>query len=97
MIDWLLNGQFWLAAGLFLVLSDIFLGFNLFVLPVGVAALIVACIIMLQENGMLGAATFYDDWQDVIYWFAGLSVISVVLLRIVFQRVKSKSPDINDY
>lgn len=97
MTDWLLDTQFWVAVGLLLVLADIFLGFNLFVLPVGVAALIVAGIIVVQENGVLGAAPLYDDWQGVIYWFAGLSVISVVLLRIVFQRFKQDSPDINDY
>jgi len=93
----LLDAQFWVAVGLLLVLADIFLGFNLFVLPVGVAALIVAGIIVMQSNAVLGMAQLYADWQGLVYWFAGLSVISVVLLRLVFQRAKQDAPDINQY
>ena len=93
----LLDAQFWVALGLVLVLADIFLGFSLFVLPVGVAALIVAGIIFVQTNAILGITQLYADWQGVVYWFAGLSVISVGLLRLIFQRRKKDLPDINQY
>ena len=63
----------------------------------GVLGAFKTVIITVQSHGVLGAAPFYDDWQGVVYWFAGLSVMSVVLLRIVFQRVKTESPDITDY
>ena len=84
----LLDAQFWVALGLVLVLADIFLGFSLFVLPVGVAALIVAGIIFVQTNAILGITQLYSDWQGLVYWFAGLSVVSVGLLRLIFQRPK---------
>lgn len=93
----LLDLQFWVALGLLLVLADIFLGFGLFVLPVGVAALIVAGIIFVQTNAVLGITQLYDDWQGLVYWFAGLSVVSVGLLRLIFQRARKDSPDINQY
>ena len=93
----LLDAQFWVALGLVLVLADIFLGFSLFVLPVGVAALIVAGIIFVQINAILGITQLYSDWQGLVYWFAGLSVVSVGLLRLIFQRPKKDLPDINQY
>lgn len=93
----LLDAQFWVALGLVLVLADIFLGFSLFVLPVGVAALIVAGIIFVQTNAILGITQLYSDWQGLVYWFAGLSVVSVGLLRLIFQRPKKDLPDINQY
>ena len=93
----LLDAQFWVALGLVLVLADIFLGFSLFVLPVGVAALIVAGIIFVQTNAILGITQLYSDWQGLVYWFAGLSVVSVGLLRLIFQRPRKDLPDINQY
>lgn len=93
----LLDAQFWVALGLVLVLADIFLGFSLFVLPVGVAALIVAGIVFVQTNAILGITQLYSDWQGLVYWFAGLSVVSVGLLRLIFQRPKKDLPDINQY
>ena len=87
----MLDLQFWVALGLLLVLADIFLGFSLFVLPVGVAALIVAGIIFVQTNAVMGITQLYDDWQGLVYWFAGLSVVSVGLLRLIFQR-QGKTP-----
>ena len=95
--DWILDVQFWVIVGLLLVLADIFLGFALFVLPIGVAALIIAGMIAVQENEVLGGMVLYRDWQDVVYWFAALSVISVLLLRLVFQKRKEGVSDINDY
>jgi membrane protein implicated in regulation of membrane protease activity len=95
--DWILDAQFWVVVGLLLVLADIFLGFALFVLPIGVAALIIAGMIAAQENEVLGSMVLYRDWQDVVYWFAALSVISVLLLRLVFQKRKEGMSDINDY
>jgi membrane protein implicated in regulation of membrane protease activity len=92
-----LNAEFWIVVGLALILADIFLGFGMFVLPIGVAALIVAGMVALQENGVFGEMGLYGSWQGVVYWFAGLSVCSVLLLRLVFQKSEPEEPDINDY
>jgi membrane protein implicated in regulation of membrane protease activity len=97
MSDLVFNAEIWLIVGLVLVLADIFLGFGLFVLPIGVAALIVAGMVTLQQNGVLGETTLYSNWRGVVYWFAGLSVSSVLLLRLVFQKPRQDKPDINEY
>jgi membrane protein implicated in regulation of membrane protease activity len=97
MNEWVLSAEFWVAVGLVLVLADIFLGFGLFVLPIGVAALIVAGMVAMQESGALGEMMVYGSWRGVVYWFAGLSVSSVLFLRLVFQKSKKVNPDINEY
>ena len=93
----LLNTHFWLILGLVLIISDIFLGFNFFVLPVGVAALLVSAIIYGQKAGLTGDFQLYTDWQGVAYWFASLSVVSVGLLRFLFQMKHDGQKDINEY
>ena len=93
----LLNIHFWLILGLVLIILDIFIGFNFFVLPIGVASLLVSGMIQLQTAGLTGNWQFYADWQGVGYWFAGLSVASVGLLRLFFQRKRAAQQDINDY
>ena len=93
----LLSTHFWLILGLVLTIADIFLGFNFFVLPFGVAALLVSAIVHGQKAGLTGELQLYTDWQGVAYWFAGLSVVSVGLLRLLFQKKRDGKEDINEY
>ncbi len=94
---WVYVPEVWLILGLTLIIADIFLGFGFFVLPVGVASLIVAFLIYGENNGIFGPVILFDSWRDVLIWFAGLSVASVGLLRVVFQRRNKDQPDVNKY
>lgn len=96
-IGLLLDVNFWLILGLVLIIADIFLGFNFFVLPFGVAALLVATMVYLQESGRLGDLQLFSNWEGVVYWFAGLSVVSVGLLKLFFQKKADDRQDINEY
>ncbi len=100
MIDlnyWVYVTEVWLIIGLVLIIADIFLGFNFFVLPIGIAALIVAFLIFGENGALFGSVILFDSWRDVIIWFAGLSVASVGLLKLIFQRSRKDSSDINKY
>ena len=66
-------------------------------LPFGVAALIVATMVYLQESGRLGDLQLFSNWEGVVYWFAGLSVVSVGLLKLFFQKKADDRQDINEY
>ena len=90
--------EVWLILGILLVLADIFLGYDFFVLPVGAAALLVSLIVYAQQDGWFGEETvFLDDWHEVGFLFAFLSVISIGVIRFLWQRNKKEQPDINDY
>tara|TARA_A100001391_G_scaffold187625_1_gene157630 strand:- start:69 stop:335 length:267 start_codon:yes stop_codon:yes gene_type:complete len=87
----------WLILGIILIIADIFLGFNLFVLPVGVAALITSGLIFVENNAFISSIILFENWKIVLLCFAALSIVSVGLLKIVFQRNKKNEPDINKY
>ena len=83
--------------GLILIIGDVFLGFNFFVLPIGIAALIISALVYIENNDVFGPIILFSDWKVVIFWFAVLSIISVGLLKYVFQRNQKDEPDINSY
>ncbi|WP_420548609.1 NfeD family protein [Curvivirga sp.] len=90
--------EIWLILGILLVMADIFLGYDFFVLPVGAAALIVSAVVYAQKNRWFGEETvLLDDWHEVGFFFAILSVISVILIRFIWQKNKKEQADINDY
>ncbi len=94
---WVFVAEVWLVIGLILIISDIFLGFNFFVLPVGVAALIMSVLVYSDNNAVFDTFYLFDTWRVVILSFAALSVASVLLLKFLFQRKKKDEPDINIY
>ena len=94
---WVYVTEVWIILGLVLIVADVFLGFNFFVLPIGIAALILAFLVYSENNALFGSIVLFDNWRDVIIWFSALSVASVGLLKIVFQRKNKSEPDINKY
>jgi len=94
---WIFVPEVWLIFGLILVIADVFLGFNFFVLPVGVASFIISALIYGENNMLFGTLVLFKSWKVVVLYFAGLSLVSVSLLRFVFQRRKKNQPDINEY
>ena len=91
--------QTWIILGILLIIADIFLGYDFFVLPVGVSALIISLILYLQTDAFeeFGDFILFNTWHDVAYWFSGLSLVSIILMRLLFKLRKKDRIDINEY
>ena len=92
---WALVPLVWLIGGVALCFAELLDG-NRVLLPLGLAALLVAGYLLLQKRELLPEEVLLADWRDVLLAYAGLALVSVVLLRRVF-RPKTNSKDINDY
>ncbi|MDP6977070.1 MAG: hypothetical protein QF570_00520 [Myxococcota bacterium] len=97
LLVWMLEPQFWVILGLALMIADIYVGLNFFVLPVGVACFILALLLYAQDVQRIADWIPLSDWRRVSYVFAGLSVVSVGLVKAMFQSSRSDEGDINEY
>ena len=89
--------EVWVILAIVLILADLFFGLNYILLPVGIACLIIAGMVYLKNNGYLPGFIALEDWQHVGYWFAGLSVASIAILKIYSRFGIKKDEDINQY
>ena len=97
-MDWLLQVEVWIILGLLLIIVDIAVGFSLIILPVGIAALLLAALLYGESQQLFGEhSALFPSWRIVLVWFAGLSILSVGLIRFVFQRARKNGTDINKY
>ncbi len=91
-----LSPEVWAIIALVLVGADVALGLDFFVLSIGVAALLLAGLLFLQENVWPGGVALLETWRDVGLWFAGLSVGSTILIRLALRRRGARA-DVNEY
>lgn len=96
-IQWIYNFETWIILGIVFIILDVFLGYNFFVLPVGVAALVMAVLLYLQKEQTLGDFVLFETWHGIGMTFAALSVVSIGIIKFGFQRNKDDTPDINEY
>ena len=91
--------QTWIILGILLIIADIFLGYDFFVLPIGVSALIISFMLYMQKGKYeeLGDLILFNTWHDVAYWFSGLSLVSIILMRLLLKLRKKDRVDINEY
>lgn len=94
---WIFKPEAWIILGILLVMLDLMIGFEFFILPVGMAAIIVAGLIYAQANLWFGDAIIFSTWKGILIWFAILSVASVGIIKVFFQKSKNDQPDINQY
>ena len=94
---WLLIPEFWLIVGILLIAADFTIGADLFLLPIGLSALLMAGLLFAQESLWFGDIVFLGTWRQVIIWFSVLSVAFVGTIRVAFQRGRHHQSDINDY
>ncbi len=92
--EWLSNPQIWIIAGILLIVVEVLVG-GMFALPVGVSALGMAVLMYADEQSLLGESRLLTDWEDILIAFAVLTVVSVGVLRLLFQR--KDEGDINKY
>ncbi len=94
---WAFKPQVWIILGILLVIADVFLGYDFFVLPTGIAAFFIAAILYGQNNQWFGDSVIFETWHDIGITYAILALISIALLKFGLQRKKQDEPDINDY
>ena len=95
--NWFFQPELWVILGIVLVIVDIWIGFGLIILPIGIAALLIAALLYGQMQTLFGEEILFSSWRTVLIWFAGLSVVSVGLIQVLFQRLKKNRKDINRY
>lgn len=94
---WLFQPEVWIVLGLVLIIVDILVGFGMIVLPVGVAALLLAALLYGHSWLLFGDADLFPSWRMVLIWFASLSIVSIGLIQVLFQRSRKNGNDINKY
>ena len=96
-IYWLLLPEGWVILGILLIAADFTIGADLFLLPIGISAFIIAAFIYAQVNLWFGDIILLGTWRQVIIWFSVLSVANIALIKFAFQRKRKDDPDINKY
>ena len=94
---WLALPEVWVILAIVLVVVDLMFGMDFFVLSVGVASLIIAGLLWIQQNGAAGHFAFFNNWRQIALGFAVLSLVSIGLVKFVFQTKSEDEPDINEY
>ena len=97
LIYWMLAPEFWLILGILLIIVDFTIGAALFLLPIGLAAILMSGLLVSQEGLWFGDVIFFETWRQIIIWFSLLSVAFVGVIRFLFQRARRGQADINEY
>ena len=90
---WLLQPQIWLILGIILIIAEVLIGAAYFLLALGVACLLFALTMFLQEMGLF---LLIEDWIDVSFSYGVLALASVATLKLFVEK-GAKSDDINKY
>ncbi len=85
----------WLAAGLAIVLVDVFLG--LVLLPFGVAAGLLAVATFVDRQGWFESLVLVPTWQAAAIAYGVLVVVGYVVVRVGAGRGVGGRRDVNDY
>ena len=94
---WLFQPQAWIILGIVLVIADIFLGYGLFVLPFGISAFIISAIIFADKHIYIEEMNILEDWKDVLIYYSAISILSIFIIKKLFQKKLADQRDINDY
>ena len=94
---WVFRPEIWVILALLLIVSDVLIGLNFFVLPVGIAAARIAGVLFAEHRFWPSNTVLLEDWRDVLIVFAVLSVVCVFLVRKLFQQPSEPEDDINTY
>ena len=93
---WIFQSKAWVILGFTLIIIDIFLG-SFFILPIGVASFLVSGLIFAQNKLWFGDFMFFETWRGIAVYFAIFSIISIGIIRLIFQRRIKGQTDINEY
>ena len=104
--NWAFQPETWLILGILLILTDLLLGLNYFLLPLGIGAFLTALMVVfsnsllseevLMERKWYESMLVFENWKDLLYWFAGFSLLCTVFMRVFFKKAHEQF-DINEY
>ena len=93
----IINSNAWLIFGLVLVVVEVlFIGSMVFILPIGLAAILNGIILFLMTLNTAIDLTL-NDWYVPMISLSIFSFIFLFLIQKLIKRNKSKNVDINDY
>ena len=95
---WTFLPQTWIIIGIILIILEVFDG-NLIALSFGVSSLILALLLWADEKYLLGDFIIIESTRELLYAYGVISLLSIVLIKFIFQPWKSKrgEKDINIY
>ena len=93
---WVFQAKVWVILGFILIIVDVFLG-SFFILPIGIAAFFISGLILAQNQLWFGDYMFFETWRGIAIYFAILSVMSIGIIKLIFEKRFKKEPDINKY
>ncbi len=98
---WLYLPQFWVIIGILFILLELLDGSAIFMLPMGVGALLVAALLYGVDHGMLPFELIPDVWYWLLVYWIIAAVGLVIPLRLLNRRrpkgQSSVDDDINSY
>ena len=93
----IINSNAWLILGLVLVVVEVlFIGSMVFILPIGLAAILNGIILFLVTLNTSIDLTL-NDWYLPMISLSIFSFIFLFLIQKLIKRNKSKNLDVNDY
>lgn len=95
---WTFLPQTWIIIGIILIILEVFDG-NLIALSFGVSSLILALLLWADEKFLFGDFIIIESTRELLYAYGIISLLSIVLIKFIFQSWKNKSgeKDINIY
>lgn len=98
---WLFLPQFWIIVGILFVLLELLDGSAIFMLPMGVGAVVVAALLYAVDAGWLPIEVIPDVWYWLLVYWIAAAVLLVMPLRLLNKRrprgQASADDDINTY
>ena len=98
---WLFLPQFWIIVGILFILLELLDGNAIFMLPMGVGALVVAAMLYAVDNGLLPIEVIPNAWYWLLVYWIAAAVFLVIPLRLLNKRRSggqaSADDDINTY
>jgi len=98
---WLYLPQLWVIAGLMFILLELTDGSAVFFLPMGLASLLLAALLKLQEQDALPYAVIPQAWYWLLAFWIGLALVCFVAISrlrpFFFKRQDDNGEDINQY
>ena len=91
---WAFSPELWFTLAIVLIIADLLIGMEFFVLSVGVAAFMISGLMWMQHQGVF---ELFENWRQIALCFGLFSLFSIALIKWMFQRPGEDNPDINEY
>ncbi len=89
--------QTWIVIGIAFLVFELFDGSTIFFLPLSLSSFVTSAYVFALENLFLPSILFFDQWYEILLFWALLGLlISLVLVRF-WKRSKFDDSDINNY